>query len=89
MWDDAQRKDTIVTDTNELVMYLSHCKKPDHVATVMDLTRRLASTQETLNKRDEELRIMRALDQATAMHHPSGEQILRLPPSARKVSIEL
>jgi hypothetical protein len=89
MYDYGRKEPEDATDenANAVIMYLSHNNKPEHVAAVMELVRRLASSEKRYSKLERE---MAAMQEEKHRWRGEGEypRTLELPPGTRKVNIE-
>lgn len=87
--DEETAKDNIEGRTDELVTYLSHCKKSEHVTTVMELSRRLAIAERAANdaKRNESFNDRLAKDMMYEQR-PDRPRTIEIPTNARSVEVK-
>lgn len=92
--------DSLLDNADELLKYLGHLNKLDHISTVTELIRCVSSQEGTINRQGDK---MAAMDQTDRMLRETGGyaepgirrnpsrmgDVIQLPPNTRKVSIEL
>lgn len=90
--------DELLNEADELLKYLGHLNKLDHISTVTELIRRVSSQEGTIDRQSNKLA---AADRTAAMirqkfdgewdgsQPPRRPNVIQLPPNTRKVSIEL
>lgn len=91
---DAEKDGEIRKPIRDLIAYLNHCNKPDHVKTVMGLidgnSRMEASLSFLMEDRNRNnLSVEAGRDEYGNPVPPSPVQTIELPVGTRKVSIEL